>query len=80
MTRNSIRIYGINFKWVVLAAIYPFIYWALYQDMKAELPWYYIVLACLAGTVLGLFLIIKIVDPAMRYVDNKIGKLLNITE
>ena len=80
MVRKEIRIHGINLRWVVLAVVYSFSFWAIYQDTKTELPWYYIALVCLLGTLFGLFIVIKIVDPTMRYMDNKIGKLFNIKE
>ena len=80
MARNQIRVFGVNLglNWVVLAAVYPFICYALYRDMKAELPLYYIVLACFLGAVMGLFLIIKIVNPAMRYLDEKVERWFNV--
>lgn len=78
--RQPIRIFGYNLKWIVLAVFYPFVCWALYQDTKAKLPWYYIALACVLGAIFGVLLIRKIIEPAMNYCDNKIAKLLRIKE
>jgi len=78
--RQSVRIFGCNLKWVVLAVFYPFVCWALYQDMKTELPWYAILSACLMGAIFGALMIVKIVEPSLRYMDNKIAKLLRIKE
>ena len=80
MARNQIRVLGVNLslKWVVLTASYPFLFYALYQDTKTELVWYYFALACFLGTVLGLFLTVKIVNPIMRYLDEKVAGLFNI--
>ena len=80
MAIKQILIRGVNLKWIMLATFYPFVCWALWQDMKTQLPWYFIALACLFGGAFGLFMIIKIVEPTMRYMNSKIAKLLHIKE
>ena len=80
MPRNVIRVWGVNLKWIILCILYPFICWALYQDMKTELPWYYIILACLLGGISGVILIVKIIESTLRFMDNKIARLLRIKE
>lgn len=78
MARTQIMVGGINLKWIVLAIACSFFWWALYQDTKGSLPWPYFVLTCLLGTAFGLFLIVKVVDPTMRYLDNKIDRLFKV--
>ena len=65
-------------KFLVLLSVYPFICYALYQDSKAVLPWYAIASACILGLGFGLLVIIKIIEPTNKYIDNKITKLLRI--
>ena len=65
----------LNTKFTILLIFYPFFCYALYQDVKAVMPWYDIALACVLGLGFGM-LIIKIVNPILKYCDVKIAKAL----
>ena len=83
MPRREIRVWGINLKWIFLAITYPFMSWAIYQDLQnagGPMSWYFFIPISLLSMGFGILFIIKVLDPMMRYMDNKIEKLLKIKQ
>ena len=81
MPKKKIIVWGIDLKWIVIAVVYPFISWATYQnmeDMGNEMPWYIFIPSSLLGMACGILFVIKVLDPIMRYLDEKVERLLRI--
>lgn len=74
--RKILRFVHQNRKWFFLGIMYLFICWEVYQDTKS--PWYYTAIACIVGLGLGLVVVIKIIDPYLKYSDAKINSWFGI--
>ncbi len=75
---NKFRVFGFGWRGIVMVVIFPFFCWAFYQDMKSGLSWPLISVACLLGLGWGFFLYVKIINPVMAYLDNKVKGLFGI--
>jgi len=60
-----------NLKWFFVGIVYLSACWAMYQDMKNTVPLLYIVVSCVIGLGIGLVIIIKIIVPIFRYLDER---------
>ena len=81
MPGKKIIVWGINLRWIFLAIVYPFMAWAIYQDMQnmgRGMPWYLFIPVSILSLAFGILFIIKVLDPIMRYLDDKVEKLLGI--
>lgn len=56
-------------SWFILLAMYLALCWAMYQDWRLSLPWYYIVLMWIVGAIVGPVIIAFVISPLFQFLD-----------
>jgi hypothetical protein len=64
-------------KFAFMAVVYLISCWAICQNPKSALSWYYHAMGLILGGILGFAAVIKFLDPLLEYIDAKMFSWLN---
>jgi hypothetical protein len=64
-------------RWMILNAIYLLLIWAIYQELKGLIAWYFLVICFLIGYAFGSMMIVMVIEPLLKYGDAKLESWFN---